>query len=143
MLYHQGQLLYTYQLSSTPEGYLKITAPKRECSYDDNGKLHSVYFLQIKEGYEVTYNSYGKIASYTLTVDKDSVIEKKTFSDLFYKEERLDKNGKEKSSYISRKSELKEETIFTQGNYQSIYSYYKNNISVHKERMRSFINTIR
>lgn len=46
-LYHQGQLLYTYQLSSTPEGYLKITAPKRECSYDDNGKLLSAYFLQI------------------------------------------------------------------------------------------------
>lgn len=140
MLYHQGQLLYTYQLSSTPEGYLKITTPERICSYDDNGKLHSTYFLQIKKGYEATYNSYGKIASYTLTVDKDSVIEKKTFSDLFYKEERLDKNGKEKSSYISRKSELKEETIFTQGNYQSIYSYYKNNISVHKELKNEVIH---
>ena len=28
-LYHQGQLLYTYQLLSTPEGYLKITTPER------------------------------------------------------------------------------------------------------------------
>ena len=139
-LYHQGQLLHTYQLSSTPEGYLKITTPERICSYDDNGKLHSAYFLQIKKGYEATYNSYGKIASYTLTVDKDSVIEKKTFSNLFYKEERLDKNGKEKSSYISRKSELKEETIFTQGNYQSIHSYYKNNISVHKELKNEVIH---
>jgi hypothetical protein len=139
-LYHQGQLLHTYQLSSTPEGYLKITTPERICSYDDNGKLLSAYFLQIKKGYEATYNSYGKIASYTLTVDKDSVIEKKTFSDLFYKEERLDKNGKEKSSYISRKSELKEETIFTQGNYQSIHSYYKNNISVHKELKNEVIH---
>ena len=68
------------------------------------------------------------------------MIEKKTFSDLFYKEERLDKNGKEKSSYSSRKSELKEETIFTQGNYQSIHSYYKNNISVHKELKNEVIH---